>query len=61
MAFTLPFGFGHQEADLLFGGGAAIHGAGDAAAAEDDDTIAQGQQHIEVFADIDDGNAFFLC
>jgi len=51
---------GHHQTDLFLGRGAAVHDAADLAAAQHQNPVAQLQQHIQIFADIDDGHALHL-
>ena len=52
--------FHHHQPDLFLGGAAAVHDAGDLAAAEHQNAVAQLDENVQVLAHIDDGDALFL-
>ena len=51
---------GHQQADLFLRDGAGVDDAGNLAAAQDQNPVAQLEQHVQILADIDDGCALLL-
>ena len=52
--------FHHHQPDLFLGGAAAVHDAGDLAAAEHQNAVAQLDENVQVLAHVDDGDALFL-
>ena len=52
---SLPSDLGHEQTDLFLCRGAGIHDAADLAAAQDQNAVAQLQQHVEVLTDEHDG------
>ena len=51
---------GHQQAYFVFIGLPGIHDARYMPVAQDHDTVAELEENIQVLADIEDGDAFFL-
>ena len=52
---SLPSDLGHKKTDLFLRCGAGVHDAADLTAAQDQNAVAQLQQHVEVLADEHDG------
>ena len=51
----------HEETDLLLLGGSAVHDARDVTRTDDEDAVAELQQHIKVFADEMTATPFSFC